>query len=61
MEELLTDCWGLHQECDDTEEVHVRIINCELHKYGPCVHVEPFTPEKTLQCAVDEDHRKYEY
>lgn len=52
----LTYSWALHQECDDTEEVHICIINSELNKYCPRVHIQPFIYEKILKCAVDEEH-----
>lgn len=52
----LTYSRGLQQECDNAEEVHVSIINGELYKDGPGVHIQPFVPEQILKGAVDEVH-----
>ncbi len=53
----LTYSCGLQQECDDAEEVHVSIINGELYKDRPCVHIQPFVPEQIVKGAVDEVYK----
>lgn len=52
----LTYSCRLKQESDDAEEVHVSIINSELHKDRPGVHIQPFIPEQMLKGAADGEH-----
>lgn len=53
----LTYACGLQQECDDAEEVHISIIDSELYKDRPSVHIQPFVPEQILKDAIDEEHK----
>lgn len=50
----LTYSCGLHQECDNAEEVHISVVNGELCKDRPCVCIQPFVLEQILKGAVDE-------
>lgn len=50
----LTYSCGFKQECDDAEEVDISIINGELHKDRPGVHIQPLVSEQRLKGAIIE-------
>lgn len=52
---LLTYSRGLQQKRDNAEEIHICIINSELNKDGPRVHIEPHIVEQIVEGAVDKD------